>query len=112
MANGIRLRKPLAATTAAISWEIYTDITGEDFDIDRITLKFASAPTSAGLVLLKQDTTAGAVIASVNPVGATSVSFDDVNGFDSDVKCILEYANPNTISITGVAVYQRWRFVK
>lgn len=90
------------ATTSAVAWTIdFMD----DFLPLLVTLKFDSAPVSAGSITMKLDADAGAdfdtVLASVDPVGSMSIAFQDLPGIQSGDKILVEYANPDSRSITG-----------
>lgn len=100
------MRRPhtLAATTSAVSWTLFE---GDDFNIPRIDLVFDTPPTSAGLVIVTKDSEAGSdydcIIATINPVGQDSISFQTLHGFVSGDQLLVEYANPDGVSITGTA---------
>ena len=93
-----------AATAAALAWTFYE---ADDFDVDRITLKFASAPTLAENITVTLDSAQGAtydtVVLSVDPRGSTSIDIEGINGFLAGDKVLVSFANTSTISITGTA---------
>jgi len=93
-----------AATSIALAWTFYE---ADGFDVPRIDVDFDAAPTSAGLLTVKKDSGQGAaydtIIRSTNPVGKTSVHFEGLYGFVDGDKILVEYANPDTVSITGTA---------
>jgi hypothetical protein len=100
----MRREHTLAATTAAISWTIYE---ADDFNVPRIDLVFTTAPSSVGLVTVTKKAAAGsaydAIVSTVDPVGQTALSIDTLHGFVSGDKLLLEYLNPDAVSITGTA---------
>lgn len=102
-----RQTQALAATTGAVSWEIYR---ADGFNVPRIDLTFDVAPTSAGYLYLKKDSVLGAaydaVIRIFSPVGLTSMSIEGMHGLVDGDKLIVEYANPDGVSITGSATVE------
>jgi len=94
----------LEATTSAVSWTIYE---GDAFNIPRIDLVFATAPSSAGTVTITKDSVLGddfdTTIRSSSAVGVTDMSFEGLHGFVNGDKIILTYDNPDNVSITGSA---------
>ena len=97
----------LAATTSAVAWTIKA---GDHFDVKRIGMKISSAPTSAGSITVTLDSNAGAaydhVLRTVDPVAAsaTSVVFEEILGLTNGDALLIEYANPDSRTITGTAI--------
>ena len=107
----------LAATVAAIAWEIYDNDTIDDaFEVPWLWLNLATPPSSAGLVYLYIISPEGAafkaLIGQANPVGRATVSFEDVSRIEPGYKLQLEYANPDGVSCTGEAYVRRARYIK
>ncbi len=94
------------ATTSAVSWSIFE---GGDFDVERITLKFDSAPTTSENITLTKDSIQGAaydtLLLSFDPAAdsATDVVIENVTGLRNGDKIVLAYTNTDGNSITGVA---------
>lgn len=103
----MRQIQTLSATTSAIDWDVYL---ADRFDVPRIDLVFASAPTSAGLITITKDAGAGAAydqgIRTVNPVGLTEVSIEGLHGFSDGDKINVSYANPDSVSISASATVE------
>lgn len=99
-----RTIQTLAATTSAVAWNIWV---ADEFNVPRIDLVFATAPTSAGYLFIKKDAGAGAaydsIIRVVNPIGLESLSIEGMHGLSNGDKLLVEYANPDGVSITGSA---------
>ncbi len=101
-------RQPaLEATTGAISWTIWQ---ADDFDVKRITLKFASAPSAIEniniTIVSKLGTAFNTRIRSYDPNGLTDISMECIDGIMDGDKILLEYANTDSISVTGTATLE------
>jgi hypothetical protein len=87
-----------------IAWDISV---GDAFDVLRITIKFDSAPTSAGNITIKIDASEGsnydAILRTINPVGKTSVVEEDIKGFINGDAVRVDYANPDSRTIYSTA---------
>jgi hypothetical protein len=96
-----------AATTAAVSWSIFVT---DDFDVLRIDIVIGVAPTSAGSVTVKKDSVAGAaydaVISTTDAQSETVLNITDLKGFVNGDKLLVEYANPDSRTITGTATVE------
>jgi hypothetical protein len=96
-----------ATGAAAIAFSIEP---ADDFDVPLITIKLSSAPTSAGSITVSLDAEAGAnydaVLATVNPIGKTSIVFEDLIGFQNGDKVLVEYANPDSRTYYATANYE------
>lgn len=96
-----------AATSTAVAWTFYES---DDFDVLRITLKFDAAPTTSENITVTLDSAQGAaydtVLRTEDPVGVTSVSFEDIKGLANGDKIVVAYANTDTNSITGTATVE------
>lgn len=97
----------LTAQTGSFAW---TFSEGDNFKIPVISLKFDIAPTSAGSITVTVDSVNGAsydvVRRAANPVGSTSVVFENINGLFNGDKVLVEYSNPDSRSVTGVATVE------
>lgn len=99
-----RITQTLTGTTGAVSWEIYR---ADEFNVPRIDLTFSAAPSSAGYLYVKKDAGAGAAYDSIirvfNPVGYESISIEGMHGLSRGDKLVIEYANPDGVTVTGSA---------
>ncbi len=97
----------LEATTSAVSWTINAN---DDFDIKRLVLKFDSGPSSAGNIVVTLDANEGSafdtVLRTIDPVGYTSISVENLDGVINDDTILISYANPDGRSITGLATIE------
>ena len=76
---------------------------GDDFHVPRIDFNFSSAPTTAGSITVTRVTAVGAeyntVVATVDPVGETSVSIVDLFGFAFGDSILITYSNADSRTI-------------
>lgn len=97
----------LEATTSAVSWTIDAK---DSFDIKRVVLKFDSGPSSAGNIVVTLDADEGsaydAVLRTIDPVGYTSISIENLDGVINEDTILISYANPDSRSITGLATIE------
>ncbi len=100
----VRRDHTLAATTSAVSWTFFE---GDNFDLERLTLKFDSAPTTNENVVITKDSVQGAaydtILAAFDPAGYTDVVVTGVSGMKAGDKILVTYLNSDGNSITGVA---------
>ena len=99
-----RMVEVQTATAVALAWSIGPY---DEFDCARIAIKFNTAPTTAGSITVTLDSNQGAaydtVLRTANPVGVTSVVFENVDGQVSGDKLLVSYTNADLRSITGTA---------
>jgi len=97
-------QQKLAPTTGAVAWTIYI---ADRFDVDRIDIHLDVAPTSAGDITITKDAAAGAAYDTVmhefTAVGETDHAVENLKGFVSGDKVLVEYANPDSRTISGTA---------
>ena len=96
-----------APTTSSIAWGIFVK---DDFIIPRIVISFDSAPVSAGDITISVDSIKGSTydyqIYESDPRGKMSVIVAGLVGFSNGDVVIVEYANPDGVSVTGVATIE------
>jgi len=92
----------LASTTSAVDWDIFLK---SEFNVPRIDLTFTPAPSSAGYLYIKKEPAVGtpSVIRFVSPVGYETMAIEGLHGFSHGDKVVIEYANPDGVTITGTA---------
>ncbi len=97
----------LEATTSAVSWTINAN---DDFDIKRLVLKLSAGPSSAGNIVITLDANEGSafdtVLRTIDPVGYTSISVENLDGVKNNDKILVTYTNPDSRSITGLATVE------
>jgi hypothetical protein len=97
----------LPSTTDPVAWSI--DL-GVDTDIQRLTIKFATAPSTSENVTVKVDFNAGseyeAIIRSA-PNSDGDISFEDILGIDEADAILVEYANTDGVSVAGTCTIRR-----
>ena len=109
MTQGTKLFRvdPQTATTAALAWTITI---GDDSDCKRIVVNFASAPTSTGALTVTIKSNLGTaydcIVFSASMIGRTGVCIPCIEAIPVDDYLLVEYANPDSVSITGVATVQ------
>lgn len=94
----------LEPTTSSVEWEIFVK---SDFNVPRVDLVLSPAPSSAGFVYVKKSSALGPAFYSVvrffSPVGYETIAIENLHGFSNGDKIILEYANPDGVTISGSA---------
>lgn len=107
-----------AATTSALAWTIPAGFNDPN-EIKLLTLKLATAPTTAGLITISIDSQAGATydtsILKINPVGKTDIVVKNLGklvGKEMTVasvpdKILVSYTNADGVSITGTANFEK-----
>jgi len=109
-ANNMAMNRSLVTATGTTGAISVTVDGGDDFDLMYISIKFDSAPTSAGNITVSLDAETGsnydAVWQTINPVGSTSVKIDKIEGLQHGDKMLIEYANPDNRNYYIQAVYQ------
>lgn len=103
-----KVRKQLLqATISAVSWTVTV---GDDFDPLRITLNFATAPTTSEDVTLTIDAATDAtfdeLLIAKNAAGQTSLVFTDIPPLHNGDKFRIEYTNTDAVSVTGAFTFQ------
>ena len=97
----------LEATTSAVAWTIDPLA---DFDINFVSLIFASAPTVTENVTVtfksKNGTAYDTLRRSINVKGKTTLSIEDIGGMEHGDSLLIEFANTDGISITGVSSFR------
>ncbi len=97
----------LQATTSAVSWTVTV---GDDFDPLRITLNFATAPTTSEDITIKVDALEGSTfdefIWTQDAAGKTTIMFTDIPPLNNGDKFLIEYPNTDAVSITGAFTFQ------
>lgn len=104
--------------TGALSWTIPAGFNDPN-EIKLLTMKFATAPTTAGLITFTIDSSTGGsydtVPLKINPVGKTDFVVKNLGklvGMPSSVgsspdKIVVSYANADTVSITCTANFEK-----
>jgi len=94
----------LAATTLAVDWQITVY---DNVDMTRISLRFDTAPTTGGSVAIykiPQNVTADkTLLIAESAVGATTLTFENIQGLIAGDVIEVTYANADARSITGFA---------
>ena len=90
-----------ASTAVALAWTFFV---ADDYDVPIVTVTLGTAPTTAENMTLT--VVGGAVLATVDPIGKTTVTFKNIVGLRYGDKLIIEYANTDTVAITGTATSQ------
>jgi hypothetical protein len=100
-------KDPLTATTGNLAWSIWE---GDDFDLKRLTLTFASAPAAISNVQLWLDSAEGStydcILREIDPNDCKHVVIEDVKGIANGDKLLLKYTNTGAISVVGTAVVE------
>lgn len=101
----IRRSQTQAATTSAVSWEIFE---GDHFDCSAITIAFGTATTTAENLTVTLDSHLGAgsdvVLVTIDPLGADELMIRNIPGMVEGDKLLVEYTNSDGSSITGAAI--------
>jgi hypothetical protein len=81
-----------------LSWVIFE---GADFDVPIITVNLGTAPTTSENMTVA--ITGGATLATVDPIGKTTVTFKGFKGLRAGQTLTVAYTNTDTVAITGTA---------
>jgi hypothetical protein len=96
-----------AATTSAVAWTIFLS---SNFDVPRIDIAFGATTTSAGNVTVTKDSVEGAaydcVISTTDAQAKDQVVITGLTGFVKGDKLLIEYANPDSVSVTATATLE------
>jgi hypothetical protein len=95
---GARRSHTQASTAVALSWVIFE---GADYDVPIITVNLGTAPTTSENMTVA--ITGGATLATVDPIGKTTVTFKGFKGLRAGQTLTVAYTNTDTVAITGTA---------